>query len=835
MRLSISWAQRHLLAIVFGGLGLFLLLGLAGLVVLFSAQAAPTAAVRAGGVLALVGLGGGGLFTLALARVVRQGLLRPLGQLHTAITALENSDIASLADSLTAVAQGDLTKKLKLQAKPVEVAGVSEVKQIAGAVNHLITRFQESADGLNELTLEPLQRLFYVGPDSYREGQTAGEATAQVMGGVGQVGVLSINKGESGVLGLRIKGLHAYLSEHFPQIQVVDVQETFNDPERTYTLTQDLLKKFPQLTCIYTTAAAGADVMARALADMGRAGGRVQLVCHDIVADSVALLEQGVVGAIIGQDALAQGHDPAVHLFNHLVADWQPPSMRLLTQPDIVTRENYRQFWQPGQGLIESEETLRRRARPMQRASRLVRIAVLSPGDHEFWHMLETGVQAAAQELQPFNATVDCLHRQGADTDFEQLIGDCVAQGYDAVVTPLFSKAIVAAVNQAVSDGVVIATYNSEPTSLRGLMGMLAARSERLLAVSHQLAETAQQTGEATSQNARTVQQMTVAAGSEAAAVTEVNASVQQIAESIAEVARGADEQARAAESVAVSADKILQAVTSAERSTRAVVEATAQSVVTAQRGNEAVRQTLLQMGTIQQAVEASAATVREMNLYSQQIGDILVTIKEIADQTNLLALNAAIEAARAGEMGKGFAVVADEVRKLAERSASATKEIASIIHTVQKKINVTTETMETASEQVQGGSGLATRSGEALDQLLASAQAVQQQAQTLVSANAAVSEVTTGLSGSIERVSAVIEQNLAATHEVSSLVQQVVNSVDHVAAISEENSASAEEISATTEEVAAQALEVGGSARDVAAIAQELRSAVIAFKIGEQ
>jgi len=102
----------------------------------------------------------------------------------------------------------------------------------------------------------------------------------------------------------------------------------------------------------------------------------------------------------------------------------------------------------------------------------------------------------------------------------------------------------------------------------------------------------------------------------------------------------------------------------------------------------------------------------------SQEIGNIVELINDIAEQTNILALNASIQASMAGEAGRGFAVVADEVQRLAERSTNATKQIEVLVRTIQADTNEAVVSMERSTTDVVGGALLAENAGAALDEI---------------------------------------------------------------------------------------------------------------------
>jgi len=169
-----------------------------------------------------------------------------------------------------------------------------------------------------------------------------------------------------------------------------------------------------------------------------------------------------------------------------------------------------------------------------------------------------------------------------------------------------------------------------------------------------------------------------------------------------------------ASESAAAMAASTEEVSGNAERS----ADVARHSVDIAHKGNDAVRRTIDGMNTIRETIQETSKRIKRLGESSQEIGNIVELINDLAEQTNILALNASIQASMAGEAGRGFAVVADEVQRLAERAGQATKQIESLVRTIQADTNEAVVSMERSTTDVVGGALLAENAGAALQEI---------------------------------------------------------------------------------------------------------------------
>lgn len=247
------------------------------------------------------------------------------------------------------------------------------------------------------------------------------------------------------------------------------------------------------------------------------------------------------------------------------------------------------------------------------------------------------------------------------------------------------------------------------------------------------------------------VSHITESSCSVAAAAVQLHGNTEMIASGVREVESQTISLGTASEEMAATSSDIA-------RNCHMAAESSARACAETESGVAVVNENIQDMQRIAERVRSSAATVASLGARSEQIGQIVGTIEDIADQTNLLALNAAIEAARAGEQGRGFAVVADEVRALAERTTRATREIGEMIKSIQTETGMAVTTMTLGVAEVQQGMENTQRSEQALEDILAH-----------------INDVT----NQITQIATAAEEQTATTHEIAENIQRVVTSLD--------------------------------------------------------
>ncbi len=251
-------------------------------------------------------------------------------------------------------------------------------------------------------------------------------------------------------------------------------------------------------------------------------------------------------------------------------------------------------------------------------------------------------------------------------------------------------------------------------------------------------------------------------------ASVEVASASDQISGSTEEISAGAQEQSNQISEVAAAVEEMARTVSENSRNASITVEMAKKNGVVAEEGGRIVSATVTKIKDIAGVVQGAASTVERLGSSTQEIGEIILVIDEIAEQTNLLALNAAIEAARAGEEGRGFAVVADEVRKLAERTAKATKQIASMIKNVQADAKAAVDSMKKGNTEVNQGIELADKAGSSLKSIVGNMQEVVRMITQIATASMEQTSTSEQVSQNVEAISQVSAESASGLAQIA-------------------------------------------------------------------
>jgi methyl-accepting chemotaxis protein len=251
-------------------------------------------------------------------------------------------------------------------------------------------------------------------------------------------------------------------------------------------------------------------------------------------------------------------------------------------------------------------------------------------------------------------------------------------------------------------------------------------------------------------------------------ATLQVSSSANEIQTTAEHLAQGSETQAMQISDTAAAIEEM--AVSIQQVSENAALSATVgeQALVNAQRGAKAVRDTVEEMNRIREQVQETAKRIKRLGESSQEIGEIVQLIGDIADRTSILALNASIQAAMAGEAGRGFAVVAEEVEGLAERSTEATRQIETLIRTIQSETVEAVTAMETTTQEVVAGSELADQAGQALAEIEGVSNRLAELIQSISLASKQQARGSEALASSMDEIADVTQQTAAGTKQAA-------------------------------------------------------------------
>jgi methyl-accepting chemotaxis protein len=245
-----------------------------------------------------------------------------------------------------------------------------------------------------------------------------------------------------------------------------------------------------------------------------------------------------------------------------------------------------------------------------------------------------------------------------------------------------------------------------------------------------------------------------------------LSAGTTQITARAVQSAGNAHAQSNKINQIAAASQEMSATIAEISHNAESAAAASRVSAETADQGGAVMEAAAATMEKIAAATGTVGEKMNSLAHRSEEIGKVVSVIQEISEQTNLLALNAAIEAARAGEHGRGFAVVAGEVRRLAERTKSATEEIAATIRSIQDETRSTLEVMQDSRTAVENGMKETGRARKSLEATIQASRQVEHQIHLIASAATQQTSASSEISESAGQISQLATESAQGAEE---------------------------------------------------------------------
>ncbi len=406
---------------------------------------------------------------------------------------------------------------------------------------------------------------------------------------------------------------------------MVEVTDTYGDPENTYQCVKKWISKFPNLKGIYIVEGLTPPFAAKAVEESNK---NIKILGHDIEKEIAEYLKSKKIHASFSQNLFAQGYNPVIDLFNYISCGWKPEKPRQVVNIDIITPDNFTEFWEIGGGLVVSSEIRDNLSKPMEISQKRIRILVSGDERYPIYMQIKQGVLEAKRELESYNAVVDWIAPKqylipnGPILDNDKMIEflkENMAKNYNALALMVNYTELVPYLNDLVEKGVPVSSFNSEPLGLRGLVSGVNQNVQELLNISEILNNSSNETN---------------------SAMQEITSAIIEISEGASNQSDNAQEGLEAVKKLDISIQNVIDGI---EAQTNAIRNSSSTGT---SLSNSIIKMThqISNIDEMQNKVDLSVKKIQQIKEYSSKMVDIIDTIDDISNQTNLLALNASIE-----------------------------------------------------------------------------------------------------------------------------------------------------------------------------------------------
>lgn len=662
-------------------------------------------------------------------------------------------DCKDFVYAMTRLAQGQVNTNIGHSLSNIEKVSIFN-REYVSIINLMIDSFKQAEEEFNKITEVQSKRLVYVGGDLYKQGMQCANKMAELLSSKGKVAITTGHMNSTG-LELRRKGFINCINENYPEMELLEINENNEDPIVAKNWFLELYKRDSDIKGVYITEGATPWGIGEAVSELN-CQDRVMVIAHDMAEETIDHIKKGTIKATANDNTYIQGYDPIIHLYNKIVADWNPSTAQQLVEMDLVTKENLNKFWNSS-GVVTSDESRERLVKPMEaKSGKKAKIAVISRDESSFWHVVKNGVMDAKEVLASLGAEVIWYEVKDRLVDAEpyiDLLDSAIDDGCNGIAIIGINSQIISHINRVVGRGIPVATFVTEPNSLRNLLYELSNQSDNIESLTHILRDNQLDTSKA----------------------------ADSIISSVKDISKGTDYQNEKFVETKVKIESLQRDIEEINKIAEESSVSNSDSVRIVKEGSGSVEASLRNIKEIEESITRLWHSIEVLTKESMEITKIIDIISNITEQINTLSINAAIESARAGEEGKGFLVISGEIRKLANETGKATSSISSIIERIKENTVVAADEVSISKGFISRSSKISDKALSALSEIKKHVDADNNRGFEISGAINRIKELSEGVNSSMNEIASISSNHTDSIHTMSTSLDIVGNKLKNV------------------------------------------------------